>query len=197
MLQFCHAGATDWGIQHIIAACGSLDDRSAQAGRVDGIGASRKGARMTRLVPLLCLLAVAAPRVAFADEDIVIEIPGERSTENKLLLGGIAGAGFIAGALGAYFHLDSRSASDDVSSSKFTGQAWTTDDQTLVDRADRSRSRAIVGYSVGGALLIGAAVVYIITEPKTEKAVIRPHGRGSPTIAPTQGGAVLGGMWSF
>ncbi|CAN5880379.1 hypothetical protein BH11MYX3_BH11MYX3_15030 [soil metagenome] len=152
---------------------------------------------MTRLVPLLCLLALLAPRVARADADIVIEIPGERSTENKLLLGGLAGAGAIVGAIGAYFHLDSRSASDDVSSSKFTGQAWTPDDQEAFDRADRSRSRAIIGYSVGGVLLAGAVIAYIITEPKSEKVVIRPHGRGSPTIAPAEGGAVLGGMWSF
>ncbi len=152
---------------------------------------------MTRLLPLSCVLAVLAPRVARAEQDIVIVIPGERSAENKLLLGSLAGASLIAGALGAYFHLDSRSASDDVSASKFTGHAWTTDDQDLVDRADRSRSRAIVGYSVGGALLIGAAVAFIVTEPKAETTVIRPHGRGSPSVAPTEGGAVLGGMWSF
>jgi hypothetical protein len=84
-----------------------------------------------------------------------------------------------------------------VSSDRYTGHAWTADDQALVDRADRSRTRAIVAYSAGGALLIGAAIVYMVTEPKSETAVIHPHGRGTPTVAPTEGGAVLGGMWSF
>lgn len=153
---------------------------------------------MVRLLPALCVFGLLAPRVARAEGDIVIEIPGERSMENKLLLGGLAGAGFLAGVVGAYFHLDSRSASNDVSSDKFTGHAWTAEDQELVDRADRSRSRAIVGYSIGGALLIGAVVTYIVTEPASERAVIHPHGRGSTAlVVPTEGGAVVGGMWRF
>jgi hypothetical protein len=152
--------------------------------------------RPSRLVPAICLLGLLAPS-AHAEKDIVIEIPGERTLENKLIVGGIAGAGFIAGVLGAYFHFDSRSASDDVSADSYTGQAWTSEDQALIDRADRSRSRAIIGYSAGGVLLIGAAIYYIVTEPRSETAVIRPHGRGSPTVSPTEGGAMLGGMWSF
>lgn len=153
--------------------------------------------RPSRLVPAICLLGLLAPGAHAEKGDIVIEIPGERSRENKLVLGGIAGAGFLAGALGAYFHFDSRAASDDVSADSYTGQAWTSDDEALVERADRSRSRAIIGYSVGGALLIGAAIYYIVTDPGSETAVIRPHGRGSPTVSPTEGGAMLGGMWSF
>jgi hypothetical protein len=152
--------------------------------------------RPSRLVPAICLVGLLAPR-AHAEKDIVIDIPGERPVENKILIGSLVGAGFIAGVVGAYFHLDSRSASDDVSASKYTGHAWTSDDQDAVDRADRSKTRAIIGYSVGGALLIGAAVVYIATEPKSGTAVIHPHGRGTPTMQPTEGGAVLGGMWSF
>jgi len=152
---------------------------------------------MYRLVPAFCVLALLAPRAARADKDIVIEVPGERTMDNKLLLGGLAGAGFLVGAVGAYFHLDSRSAANDVSSAKYTGHAWTSEDEALVDRADRSKTRAIVGYSVGGALLIGAVVAFIVTEPRSETTVIHPHGRGSPTLAPTSGGAVLGGMWTF
>jgi hypothetical protein len=152
--------------------------------------------RPSRLVPAICLLGLLAPR-AHAEKDIVIEIPGERPVENKILIGSLVGAGLIAGAVGAYFHFDSRSASSDVSASKYTGHAWTSDDQDLVDRADRSRSHAIILYGVGGALLIGAAVVWIATEPKSETAVIHPHGRGTPTVQPAEGGAVLGGMWSF
>ena len=154
--------------------------------------------RPSRLVPAACVLALAAAQApAHADTDIVIEIPGERPTENKILLGSLAGAGVVLGLLGAYWHLDSRSASNDVSTNKFTGHAWTAEDKALVDRADRSRTRAIFAYSAGGALLVGAAVVYILTEPKSETAVIHPHGRGTPTVAPTEGGALLGGMWSF
>ncbi|MEO7091828.1 MAG: hypothetical protein ABI175_01175 [Polyangiales bacterium] len=152
---------------------------------------------MSRLLPAICMLALVVPRIARADKDIVIEIPGERTTGQKLLVGGLAGAGFLAGAIGAYFHYDSRQASDEVGSDKFTGHAWTADDQALVDQADRSRSRAIIGYSIGGALLVGAVIAFIVTDPPSETTVIRPHGRGSPTVMPTPGGAMVGGAWSF
>ncbi|MBL9013896.1 MAG: hypothetical protein JNL83_06960 [Myxococcales bacterium] len=153
---------------------------------------------LSRLTPLACLVALAAARApAHADKDIVVEIPGERSKENKLLLGSLAGGGLLIGLLGAYWHLDSRSASEDVSADSYTGHAWTTEDREAYDRAERSRGRAIIAYSAGGLLLIGAAVLYMVTEPESEHAVIRPHGRGSPTVTPTDGGALLGGTWSF
>jgi hypothetical protein len=152
---------------------------------------------MSRLLPAICMLAFVAPRIARADKDIVIEIPGERTMEQKVLVGGLAGAGFLVGAIGAYFHYDSHQASNEVGSDKFTGHAWTSEDRALVDQADRSRSRAIIGYSVGGALLIGAIVAVIITDPPSETAVIHPHGRGSAMLTPTHGGALVGGTWSF
>lgn len=142
------------------------------------------------VVAILCSSQVAA-----AERDIVITSPGERSTNNKLLLAGLAGAGVIAGGIGLYFHLDSRSASNDVNASLFTGEAWTAEDAALVEQADRSRSRAIVGYSIGGAFLIGAVVALIVTEPASETIVIQP--KASPTVTPTPGGAVVGGRWSF
>ena len=153
---------------------------------------------MSRLACAICATVVAlAPSRVRADGDIVIEVPGERTFHNKLLLGGLAGGGLIAGALGVYFHLDSRSASSDVTSDHFTGHPWTAADADLVAQADRSKTRAILAYSLGGALLIGAAVTLIVTEPASDTAVIHPHGRGTPTVAPTEGGAVVGGLWSF
>ena len=141
-------------------------------------------------------LLLAIPRLAAADRDIVIETPGERSTSTKAVVGGIFGASLLVGGLGVYWHLDSRSASRDVSASKFTGNAWTSDDIALADQADRSRTRATIAYGIGGALLIGAAIAFIVTDPPSETVLITPT-RGTPIIAPTRGGAVLGGMWSF
>lgn len=152
---------------------------------------------MSRLLAAICLLALIVPRVARAERDIVIEIPGERTTEQKILVGGLAGVGFLAGAIGAYFHYDSRQAAGDVGADTYTGHAWTAEDQELVDQADRSRSRAIIGYSVGGALLIGAIVAWVMTNPPSESVTIHPHGRGSAMLAPTEGGAMAFGMWSF
>jgi len=141
-------------------------------------------------------LLLAIPRLAAADRDIVIETPGERSTSTKAALGGIFAASLLFGGIGVYWHLDSRSASRDVSASKFTGKAWTADDIALADQADRSKTRATIAYGIGGAVLIGAAIAFIVTDPPSETVRITPT-RGTPTVAPIPGGAVLGGMWSF
>jgi hypothetical protein len=126
--------------------------------------------------------------------DIVIDVPGERSRNNKLLCGGLLATGVIAGALGVYWHLDSRDASNAVSADYFTGEAWTQAHVDLVERADRSKTRATVAYTVGGAFLIGAIAAWIFTEPKTETAVIHT----GVTVGPTsEGGTVVSRMWSF
>lgn len=145
----------------------------------------------------IAILASASPRVARADEKaITIVAPGERPMKNKLVLGGIAGAALLTGAVGFYFHLDSREASDEVGTDVFTGTAWSPAHQALVDRADSSRTKAIGMYTVGGVFLVGAVVYWIMTDPPDETIVIRPRG-AQPTIAPTTGGAILGGTWSF
>jgi hypothetical protein len=150
---------------------------------------------VTRIVASTLVLLVA-PRLAAADRDIVIETPNERATHTKIVLGATVAAGVLVGGLGVFWHLDSRSAADDLSAGKFTGRAWTSEDIALADQADRSRTRATVAYGIGGALLVGAAIAFIVTDPGSETVVITPN-RATPTVAPMPGGAVFGGMWSF
>ncbi|HLL24033.1 MAG TPA: hypothetical protein VK427_17995 [Kofleriaceae bacterium] len=127
--------------------------------------------------------------------ELQVEIPGERSSNNKLFVGGLAAVGLIGSALGVYWHLDSRDASDEVSADAFTGDAWNEDSIALVDRANRSKTRATVAYAVGGAFLVGALVTWIVTEPTSEVAVIRT---GGVAIAPTpDGGTLVTKLWSF
>lgn len=154
------------------------------------------------------VLAVGVPGVARAQvvperdtpvlrpaprREIVVEVPGERSTENKLLCGGLAAAGVVAGALGLYWHLDSRDAADAVAADEFTGRPWSADEIALVERADRSKTRAQIGYGLGGALLVAAVVTFIVTDPPSERSVIRTGA----IVAPTPGGAIVGRSWSF
>lgn len=129
------------------------------------------------------------PRV----REITVDIPGERSLNNKLMLAATAGAGLLAGGLGLYFHLDSRSAANEVSATVFTGVAWTPADQAQVDRADRSKTRAIFAYTLGGALVTAAIVELIVTEPKSEHRVIHPEA----SVAVSASGAMVGGTWRF
>jgi len=157
---------------------------------------------------IACVLAVAVPGVAIADavpemerpvmrparpREIVVEVPGERSTSNKLLTGTLAMAGLVAGSLGLYWHLDSREASDEVTADAFTGRSWSVEDVEQVDRADRSKTLATVGYAVGGSLLVAAVVTFIVTEPASDRSVIRTGA----IVSPTSGGAIVGRMWSF
>ena len=147
----------------------------------------------------LCALAVALlplpARAETRSRELEIEVPGERSRNNKLVIGGMLAAGALGGALGLYWHLDSRDASDAVSSDRFTGEAWTEEHAAQVDRAQRSKSRATVAYAVGGAFLLASVITYIVTEPESETAVIRT---GVSVTAPPRGsGAIVGKLWSF
>jgi hypothetical protein len=147
-------------------------------------------------------LALAVPPAAFADDrDIVITTPGERSRRNAIEIGSVAAASVLFGGLGVYFNLDSRDAAASVSAHSFTHLPWTQSRQDAVDRAASSGTKAEVFYAVGGALLIGAVVALLITDPKPETTVIHPHRSEqhapTPTVTPTPGGATLGGMWSF
>ena len=87
-------------------------------------------------------------------------------------------------------------ASDAVAAKAFTSMEWSPEDQANVDRAKDERSSAIIGYGIGGGLLVAAIVTLIVTEPKAETIVITPR-RPTPTVVPAEGGAVLGGRWSF
>jgi hypothetical protein len=126
--------------------------------------------------------------------EIVIDVPGVRSSQTKIVLGSLIAAGTIAGSIGLYFHLDSRSAANEISQSVFDGRTWTSDRQARLEDGERSKSRAAVGYAIGGAFVVGAIVALIVTEPKSEQAVIRPRHAG---ITPIPGGAIAGAGWSF
>lgn len=172
--------------------------------------------QLPRLTALAALAATAAPHVVLADvphaddgadyatpiasgRDIVVVIPGERSSGNLGLCAGLAGGGLLVGAVGLYFHLQSKSDADAVSAHEITGKQWTTADQATFDHAHDNAVKAGIFYGIGGALAISAIVTWIVTEPKAEKRVIHPHGGGSgqATFAPTPGGALVGRAWRF
>jgi hypothetical protein len=132
-----------------------------------------------------------AHAVPIRHKDIVVTTPGERTSKNIAIVATIAGAGLVIGGAGVYYNLDSRSAADEVSAHRETSLPWTAQRQATYDRAHDSGVKAEVFYGVGGALLIGAAVAWIVTEPKDETTVIHPHIEVEP------GGATFGGTWSF
>jgi hypothetical protein len=134
-----------------------------------------------------------------AGREIVVRYTPDRSRNNITFVAVTAGAGALLGLVGAYFHLDSSSATDDVSADHFLGRPWTADNEDTYDRAHRSATIAGILYGVGGALLLTSAITYIATEPKLETRVIHPHTNAKPMtmVAPIRGGAVVGAGWSF
>lgn len=126
-------------------------------------------------------------------KDIVIKVNRDRDTNNMLLIGGIAAAGALLGAVGVYYNLDSRDAAQAISPKMATSQPWTAAQQADYDRAHSSGVKAGVFYGLGGAALLASAILFIATAPGEETTVIHPHY----AIAPTQGGAFVARAWSF
>src|SRR3569833_1210357 len=110
-----------------------------------------------------------------------------------LLIGGIAAAGALLGAVGVYFNLDSRDAAEAVSPKMPTSQPGTSAQQADYDRAHSSGVKAGVFYGLGGAALLASAVLFIVTAPGEDRTVIHQHY----AIAPPQGGAFVARARSF
>ena len=139
---------------------------------------------------------LVAPRTTrYALRDIIVDTPGERSSTNIAVIAGITTGALAAGVFGLYFNLQGEKAAKAVSSSTFTGRFWTPADQAQVDKADRDRTRTIVLYSAGGALLVAAIVALIATEPKSTRTVIHPHT--ASIIAPIPDGVIVARGWTF
>ncbi len=127
----------------------------------------------------------------------VLAVPPRTGTQ-RLLIGGLAlGAAAMIG-VGVAFNLDSRSAADEVSATRFTNRVWTQEAQDTYDRAGRSGLIAGLFYGAGGLLLVGTMVAYWRTSPTPREVQLRP-GSPAPTaiLAPTRGGAIVGAGWSF
>jgi hypothetical protein len=131
-------------------------------------------------------------------KDIVITVDGDRTRDNKLMIAGIAAGGVLLAGIGLYYNLDSRDAATAVSPKHAINSPWSADDQANYDRAHSSGVKAGVFYGLGGAVLIGAAVAYMVTAPKSETTTIHPHySKVQPIIAPSPTGALVGGAWRF
>ncbi len=116
-----------------------------------------------------------------------------RTPSQKLLIGGLLVGAAAAIGFGAYYHLDSRDAANEVSSNgDLTGETWTAAHQATYDRADVSGTRAIVCYVVGAALLGGVIAAAWHSQPVEEEVLVTRIG-----VAPVHGGAVVGGAWSW
>jgi hypothetical protein len=132
--------------------------------------------------------------------DIVVKYRPDRPKNARVMLGVLGGAALAFGAVGLYYHLDSRDVADELSTHKFTSQTWTADRQATYDRGHDAKLIATISYSIGGAFLIATVVAFIMTEPPQQVMTIHPHTDSAPQstiIAPIPGGAFVAKGWSF
>lgn len=125
-----------------------------------------------------------------------------RTHKQHMILAGLFGGALAFGGVGLYFHLDSRDATDKLQIA--TLEPTLTYDRTVDstrDRAFRSRTVAIVGYSIAGAFLAATVVALAMTQPGDEIVTVddaaEPKTVVPVSIAPTRGGAMVGKAWSF
>lgn len=155
------------------------------------------------------VLALAASGDARADTDyfgneapkegVTFKVEGSRTRTQRIWLGGLGGATALAGGLGLYFHLDSRDASNEVSTSRSTlgaGYTYTLEREATRERALRSRNIAIGAYAVGGVLLVSTIVALVKTQPASAEVRVRSADPAT-SVVPLPGGAFAARTWSF
>ncbi len=99
-----------------------------------------------------------------------------RTTNQRLLIGGLLAGAALGIGVGVYYHLDSRDAANAVSANDdLTGETWTPELQATYDRAGTSGTIAIVGYAIGAAFLGGTIVAAWKTQPGEEQLAVTPR----------------------
>jgi hypothetical protein len=167
-------------------------------------------ARRPCLAALALLLALgwAAPAGAQdyfsgAGEPLRFEVDRPRERSDKILMASLFGGSVLLGGVGLLFHLDSQRKSSEVSAvaGRHTGRIYTEELDDTRRAALRSRTFAIVGYSMSGALLLSTFVVYLVTDPGRETITVGDQLAPTPAarlmVEPVPGGALVGGQWTF
>ena len=125
------------------------------------------------VMSLWCSASDAAPDQGYfsdGNKKLVFMEEGNRTETEKITLYSIFGGAVLAGAIGTYYVLDSKSLSDELSSKGVhTGRAWTQRFEDKRESALRSRTIAQVSLGISAGLLLSGIVAFIITEPD-EKA---------------------------
>lgn len=171
---------------------------------------------MVRPIVVLCLILTTLGRVTPAgaqqqpgyfqqggSEALTFKVDRERNTRQRILIASLFGSSVLFAGVGVLFHIDSKNKSDDVSTDagRHSGRVYTEELDDARRAGVRSRNLAIAGYAVSGGFLIGTLVAYVLTDPGQETVQVGTEaatGSGRTlVVAPTDGGALIGGYWSF
>lgn len=157
---------------------------------------------------LALTLALAGAGRAHAQQDyfqsgssdaFTFVVDRERTTEQRVLIASLFGGSVLFGAIGVVFHIDSKNKSDEVStdSGRHSGRIYTEDLEDTRQAAVRSRNLTIASYALGGGFLVGTFIAYLLTDPGEETVHVGTEAAARLRVEPTDGGALVGGAWSF
>ncbi|MBA3455261.1 MAG: hypothetical protein H0T42_19375, partial [Deltaproteobacteria bacterium] len=127
-------------------------------------------------------------------------VPAQPSTSDpgasmKLagLIGG--GVGLVTLGLGVYFGVQAKTINDDIED-QGPDEKWRDDIEAYMDKGQRYEYMQIGFLAVGGALVIGGAVVYVMGRGKTSAATEQQTQVSiTPSVSPGGGGVTLFGRF--
>ena len=134
-------------------------------------------------------------------DTLSFKVDRERNTRQRILIASLFGGAVVVGGVGLLFHIDSKNKADEVStdSGRHTGRVYTEELDDTRRAGLRSRNLAIASYALGGGLLVGTLVAYLLTDPGQETIHVstEPEPGARLLVEPTEGGALVGGGWRF
>jgi hypothetical protein len=135
-----------------------------------------------------------------SSDSFTFKVDRERTTQQRVLIASLFGGTVLFGAIGVAFHIDSKNKSDEVSttSGHLSGRIYTHELEDTRQAAVRSRNLTIASYAIGGGFLVGTFIAYLLTDPGQETVHVGTEAATARLrIEPTDGGALVGGVWSF
>lgn len=145
------------------------------------------------------VIAVAANGKRAFSQDVVLtrasnvrieprlETSGQRIASVSML--GVGAASLVAGAIFGIGSLNAEGSAEDIESKRARGNISADDldkHNSAVDRRDDFRTISLVGLSVGGALVVGGALLYLFDKPSISMVPPRSH-ESTPAPRPKDG----------
>lgn len=162
---------------------------------------------MARFFLAVVLVVSSLPGLAGADQDyfqsntseaLYTQEPIPRTRGEIITIVALLGSALAASGVGTYFLIDSQDNADMVSATQtHTGKVWTQERQSWFDDAMRSRTAAIVSYSVAGTLLASSIVAVFVTDHGKRAVDLEKRPAADAYVAPAPGGMVVGTRFDF
>lgn len=117
--------------------------------------------------------------------------PGASMKLTGMIVGGI---GIATLGAGLYFGVQAKKINDDIED-QGPNEPWQNDIRAYMDKGQRYENMQIGFLVVGGALIVGGAIVYVLGRGKTSASEQQTQVSITPSVTPTGGGVTLVGRF--